>query len=159
MLHPVDLATNKASAAAGRREVRDIVDLTIIHETILPLGALIWAAIEKTPGFTPEAMIAEIRRNANYPRVEWESLQSAAPIDPGDIVRRLRAGLEQAEAFVTQMPSEKAGLLFLDGDRVVQPDPAALHRYTEHCDVRRGHWPSSPEIAAAMMARFAGGEH
>ena len=40
MLHPVDLATNKVMAAAGRREVRDLVDLVTVHETILPLGAV-----------------------------------------------------------------------------------------------------------------------
>ena len=38
MLHPVDLATNKAMAAVGRREVRDLVDLVTVHEMILPLG-------------------------------------------------------------------------------------------------------------------------
>ena len=31
VLHPVDLATNKASAAADRRVPRDIVDLVTIH--------------------------------------------------------------------------------------------------------------------------------
>ncbi|MDP9170825.1 MAG: hypothetical protein M3N54_09435, partial [Acidobacteriota bacterium] len=36
VLHPVDLATNKVMAAAGRRELRDLVDLVTIHETILP---------------------------------------------------------------------------------------------------------------------------
>jgi hypothetical protein len=36
MLHPADLATNKVMAAAGRREVRDLVDVVTIHETILP---------------------------------------------------------------------------------------------------------------------------
>jgi len=35
--------------AAGRREVRDLVDLVTIHETILPLGAVVWAAVEKSP--------------------------------------------------------------------------------------------------------------
>jgi hypothetical protein len=50
ILHPVDLAANKAMAAAGRREVRDIVDLLVVHESILPLGAVIWAAVEKSPG-------------------------------------------------------------------------------------------------------------
>ena len=60
VLHPVDLALNKVMAAAGRREVRDLVDLVTIHETILPLGAVIWAAVEKSPGFTPEGLIAEI---------------------------------------------------------------------------------------------------
>ena len=64
VLHPVDLAMNKAMAAAGRREVRDIVDLVTVHETILPLGAVIWAAVEKSPGFTPEGLIAEVRRNS-----------------------------------------------------------------------------------------------
>ena len=48
VLHPVDLATNKVMAAAGRRELRDIVDLVTVHETILPLGAVVWAAVEKS---------------------------------------------------------------------------------------------------------------
>ena len=71
MLHPVDLAMNKVMAAAGRREVRNLVDLVTIHDTILSLGAVIWAAVEKSPGFTPEGLIAEIRRNAHYPAAEW----------------------------------------------------------------------------------------
>jgi hypothetical protein len=58
ILHPADLAMNKIMAAAGRREVRDLFDLVTIHETILPLGAVIWAAVEKSPGFNPEGLIA-----------------------------------------------------------------------------------------------------
>ena len=49
VLHPVDLATNKASAAADRREPRDIVDLVTIHENILPLGAVVCAAVGRFP--------------------------------------------------------------------------------------------------------------
>src|ERR1035441_4725844 len=49
VLHPVDLATNKASAAADRRESRDIVDLVTIHQSILPLGAVICAAVGRFP--------------------------------------------------------------------------------------------------------------
>jgi len=82
VLHPVDLAMNKAMAAAGRREVRDLVDLVTVHETILPLGAVIWAAVEKAPGFTPEGLIAEIRRNINHPAAEWRALVSTEPLDP-----------------------------------------------------------------------------
>src|ERR1700730_3765425 len=63
VLHPVDLATNKASAAADRREPRDIVDLVTIHENILPLGAVVGAAGGKFPGTTPEQMLAEITRH------------------------------------------------------------------------------------------------
>jgi hypothetical protein len=50
VLHPVDLALNKMMAAAGRREVRDIVDLPTIHEKILPLGALVWAGVGEISG-------------------------------------------------------------------------------------------------------------
>jgi hypothetical protein len=154
MLHPVDLAANKAQAAANRRELRDLVDLVAIHEVILPPGAVIWAAVEKAPGYTPEGLIAEIRRNSMHPAEEWRRLSTSAPIDPAEMMAKLRAALDEAEAFVKQMPTNKVGLLFIEAGRVVQPDPARLDRYVKHAGQRRGHWPSSPEIAAAMMERY-----
>jgi len=154
VLHPVDLAMNKIQAAAGRRELRDLVDLIPIHDTILPLGAVIWAAVEKAPGFTPEGLIAEIRRNSNYPAPEWKRLATSEPLDPKVITARVRAALDDAEAFVARMPTEKAGLLFLQEERVVQPDPDRLDEYRTHAGARRGHWPSSPEIATAMLERY-----
>lgn len=154
MLHPVDLATNKAMAAANRREVRDIADLVTIHSSVLPLGAVMWAAVEKAPGFTPEGLIGEIRRNSLYPRETWEELRSSEPLDPDKTMQALRAALDEAEAFVLRMPTEKAGRLFLKDNKVVLPDPDRLGDYFEHQGARRGHWPSSPEIAAAMMAKY-----
>jgi hypothetical protein len=152
VLHPVDLAMNMA--AAGRREVRDIIDLVMIHETILPLGAVIWAAVEKSPGFTPEGLIAEIRRNAHYPAAEWHAVFTETPLDPQDISARLRAALDEAEAFVARMPTDKIGLLFLQDGKVVQPDPDDLEAYVTHTGQRRGHWPTSPDIAAAMFEHY-----
>jgi hypothetical protein len=154
MLHPVDLATNKVMAAAGRREVRDIVDVVTVHETILALGAVIWAAVEKSPGFTPEGLIAEIRRNANYPAADWRALLSSEPIDPKDITLRLRSALNAAETFVMQMPTEHMGVLFLKDGQVVQPNPDRLPDYYAHAGQRRGHWPSSPDISTAMFERY-----
>lgn len=155
VLHPIDLAINKVMAAAGRREVRDIVDLVTVHETVLPLGALVWAAAEKSPGFTPEGLIAEIRRNANYPKAEWEALAASKPIDPTDVLSRLRRALEEAEAFVGRMPTTRMGLLFLRDGQVVQPDPNRLDDYETHAGRRRGQWPASGEITAAMLARYS----
>jgi hypothetical protein len=66
VLHPVDLAINKLAAAASRREPRDIVDLLYAHEHILPLGAIVLAAAEVAAGFTPEGLLAELRRNSRY---------------------------------------------------------------------------------------------
>lgn len=154
MLHPVDLATNKVIAAGNRRELRDIVDLVSIHESVLPLGALVWAAVEKSPGFTPEALIAEIRRNSHYPREEWDALSTSQPIDPATVLSALRQALDEALAFVQLMPTDKIGRLFIENGEVVQPDPSRLHAYTEHLGQRGGHWPSSPDLAAAMIEKF-----
>ncbi|HLK66115.1 MAG TPA: hypothetical protein VKU19_21925 [Bryobacteraceae bacterium] len=154
ILHPVDLATNKVMAAAGRREVRDLMDLVTVHETILPLGAVIWAAVEKSPGFTPEGLIAEIRRNSRYPIAEWRALMTSEPIDPDSIVARLRAALDLAEAFAERMPTDRSGLLFLSAGQVVEPDPERLGDYQTHSGRRRGQWPGSSEITTAMLERY-----
>jgi hypothetical protein len=154
ILHPVDLAINKALAAAGRREVRDLVDLVTVHETILPLGAVVWAAVEKSPGFTPEGLIAEIRRNANYPPAEWRALATTEPLDPKTIAARLRKALDDAEAFVRRMPTDEVGLLFLQGGKVIQPEAGRLQDFQTHAGQRRGQWPTSPEITAAMFERY-----
>lgn len=152
-LHPVDLATNKVMAAAGRREVRDLVDLVTIHEHVLPLGAVVWAAVEKAPGFTPEGLIAEVRRNSNYPAAEWRAVQSDKVIDPTDTMARLRKALDEAEAFVSRMPTDRMGLLFIKDGMVVQPDPDRLASYETHAGRRQGHWPTNRDIAAAMFLR------
>jgi hypothetical protein len=67
---------------------------------------------------------------------------------------RLREVLAEAETFVTQMPTDKVGLLFLKGDHVVQPDPAHLGDYQTHAGRKRGQWPSSAEITSAMLERY-----
>jgi hypothetical protein len=153
LLHPVDLATNKVMAAVGRREVRDLVDLVTIHDTILPLGAVVWAAAEKSPGFTPEGLLAEIRRNSHYPASEWKAVHTSQPLDPTMIMARLHIALADAEAFVSRMPTDAIGLLFLRGSEVVQPDPSLLQEYHTHAGQRRGQWPSNTEITAAMFER------
>lgn len=154
VLHVIDIATNKALAAAGRREPRDVLDLLTIDDRHVPLGAVVWAAVAKDPGFSPESLIAEIRRNARYRQDDYADLALTEPIDAGAVAQRLRAALERAEAFVRAMPAGKEGLLFLKDGQVVQPDPAKLSDYTEHAGRRRGHWPSSSEIGSAMLDRY-----
>jgi hypothetical protein len=154
VLHVIDIATNKTLAAAGRSEPRDVLDLLTIHDRHVPLGAVVWAAVSKDPGFSPEGLIGEIRRNARFLSDEYADLSLVEPVDAGAVARRLRAVLNEAEAFVRAMPVGKEGLLFLKGGRPVQPDPANLGGYTEHAGSRHGHWPSSPEIGSAMLERY-----
>ena len=154
VLHPVDLATNEAMAAACRREPRDIVDLVKIHHEILPLGAVIWAAVKECQGFTPEGVINDIRRFARYSASDFDRMGGDVPVDPGASTKDLRRALDDAESFVMRMPTDKIGLLFLKYGKVVQPDPARLEEYTTHASAPRGHWPSSPEIGTAMLERY-----
>ena len=150
-LHVADIATNKALAAGGRREPRDVLDLLYIHDNHLPLGAVIWAAVAKDPGFSPESLIAEIRRSARHRADDYADLMMSQPIDAGAVSRRLKALLDEAEVFVRAMPAGKEGLLFLKDGRSVQPDPENLGAYVEHAGQALGHWPSSSEIGGAML--------
>lgn len=154
VLHPVDLATNKMMAAAGRREPRDVVDLVTIHQDILPLGAVAWAAVGKSIGFTPDGLINEVRRLARYTADDFERVASIPPVDPARTMQDLRHALADADAFVRRMPTDKIGLVFLRDGIPVQPDPETLSAYVEHAGARRGHWPSSPEIGSAMLERY-----
>jgi hypothetical protein len=156
VLHPVDLATNKASAAADRRVPRDIVDLMTIHENILPLGAVVCAAVGKFPGVTPEEMLAEITRHSRFTAEEFEALATDAPIDVPALHRRIRSMIEDAEGFIAKLPSEAVGVIFMDGDKPVQPDTDALDKYQRNPGAPRGYWPSSPDIARAMLERYNG---
>src|SRR5262249_2001089 len=129
-------------------------DVVTVHETILPLGAVVWAAVEKSPGYTPEGLIAEIRRNSNYPAAEWRAIASAEPIDPNIVMTKLRTSLDEAEAFVTRVSGDKLGLLFRQACKAVQPDSGLLDSYQTHAGQLRGHWPTSAGITAAMLERY-----
>jgi hypothetical protein len=154
VLHPVDLATNKTSAAADRREPRDIVDLVTIHETILPLGAAICAAVGRFPGQSPEEMLADITRHSRFTAEDFHVLATERPIDVTDLHRRIRSMLEDAERFVSRIPSEAVGFVFLEGGKAVQPELGALEKYQRHSGAPGGVWPSSPEISRAMLERY-----
>jgi hypothetical protein len=155
VLHPVDLATNKASAAADRREPRDIVDLVTVHEGILPLGAVICAAVGRFPGQSPEEMLSEITRHSRFTAEEFRALATEKPIDVPGLHRRIRAMIENARVFISRIPSDAVGFVFLDaGEWPVQPDLEALTSYQRRAGASGGVWPSSPEISAAMFERY-----
>jgi hypothetical protein len=154
VLHPVDLATNKASAAADRRMPRDIVDLVTIHENILPLGAVLSAAVGKFPGVTPEEMLAEIIPHSRFTVEEFQALATERPIDVPGLHRRIRSMIEDAESFIARLPSDAVGVIFMEGERAVQPDVNALDKYQRNPGAPSGFWPTSPEISRAMLERY-----
>ena len=151
VLHPVDLAINKTSAAADRREPRDVVDLVTIHEKILPLGAVISAAVGRFPGQSPEEMLSDITRHSRFTAEEFRVLATEQPIDVPELHRRIRNMIEQAGQFIGRIPSDAVGFVFLEGGAPVQPDLEALERYRRHAGASGGVWPSSSKISSAML--------
>ncbi len=155
VLHAADLATNKTSAAADRREPRDIVDLVTIHETILPLGAAICAAVGRFPGQSPEEMLADITRHSRFTAEDFRVLATEQPIDVPNLHRRIRNMLADAQQFISRIPSDAVGFVFLDPrGKAVQPDLDALDKYQRHAGTPGGIWPSSSEIVSAMLERY-----
>ncbi len=57
--------------------------LVDIHDHILPLGAVAWAAVGRSLGFTPEGLINEVRRLARYTAADFERVASDPPVDAG----------------------------------------------------------------------------
>ena len=88
-----------------------------------------------------------------YRADDYADLAMTAPVDAGDVARRLRNALDEAEVSARAMPAGKEGLLFLSEAAPVLPEPDNLALYAEHAGQRRGHWPSSSEIGGAMLDR------
>jgi hypothetical protein len=104
-LNPIDLAINKLLALVGRDEPRDYLD---IHEGMraLPLGALIWAAAGKDPGFTPSMLLDLLRRRGKYRPEDFARLDLVEPVDLPDLKSRWLAALEDAERFISTRDPE-----------------------------------------------------
>lgn len=111
-LHPVDLATNKLLALAGRDEPRDFIDTLTVVETTLGLGALCWAAAGKDPGFTPPAILDLLRRRGRVRPEDLDRLHLTERPDLSDLKRRWRQALEEAAAFIASRPPEETGCLY-----------------------------------------------
>jgi hypothetical protein len=70
-----------------------------------------------------------------------------------DLHRRIRSMIEDAESFIAKLPSDAVGVIFMDGEKPVQPDVNALDKYQRNPGAVHGFWPSSPEISRAMLER------
>jgi hypothetical protein len=62
--------------------------------------------------------------------------------------------IEDAERFISRIPSDAVGVVFLERGKAVQPDLDMLEKYQRHAGAPGGVWPSSPEISSAMLERY-----
>lgn len=111
-LHPIDLATNKVLALAGRDEPRDLVDTLRMHAQQLPLGPLIWAAVGKDPGFSPISLLELLRRRGKVRPEELARLHLVQPLDVEKLKTQWLAALDSAERFIKSRPPAEVGCLY-----------------------------------------------
>lgn len=125
LLHEVDLAVNKVLALAGRDEPRDFVDILFVHDRILPLGALCWAAAGKDPGFTPLSLLEMLRRRGRHRPEELARLDLAVPVDLPAWKARWLDALGDADSFVRGRPADEVGCLYFSAQSsgFIAPDP------------------------------------
>jgi hypothetical protein len=130
VLHPVDLAVNKALALAGRDEPRDFVDLLYLLECVLPLGALVWASVGKDPGLNPIMLLDLLARKGRIEQREIDRLDLAHPFAMKDAGARYRAALQEARVWITTRDPEEAGCLYQRPDRPIffAPNPGDNYR-------------------------------
>ncbi len=150
-LHDADAATNKMLALAGRSEVRDFVDILHLHATYLSLGALVWAACGKDPGFTPMFLLDQIGRHGAYTQNDLDRLSLLSPLDIRVLKRNWLAALGEARKCVDTLPADEIGCLYLAPNQTpVTPDPAGalFPKLIRHRGALRGAWPTvSPYLA------------
>lgn len=132
-LSPIDLATNKVLALAGRNEVRDLIDTLHHHRHVLALGPLVWAATGKDPGFSPLSLLELLRRRGQVRPEELARLHLTRPFDAGEIKQAWLAALESADAFIKSRPFDEIGCLYYSPrlHAFVDPtqEPGALRHY------------------------------
>lgn len=112
VLHPVDLAVNKVLALAGRDEPRDFIDTLYLHESVLPLGALAWAAAGKDPGLNPQMLLELLQRKGRISTDDLKRLDLREALDPLVLHERWSSALRSAREWIKQRPSSETGCLY-----------------------------------------------
>ena len=116
-LHDIDLAVNKLLALVGRDEVRDLVDTMAVHENLLSIGALAWAAAGKDPGYSPDGIISMLNRKRMPSEQDLARLNLAVSIDPTELKEQFSKALEEAQEFVSSRPSADLGCFYWDSKK------------------------------------------
>lgn len=151
MLSAVDLAINKLLALAGRTEPRDLVDILYADREILPLGALVWAAPGKDPGFSPLSLLELLRRRGALQPEDLARLRLAQPVDVVEAKTQWRGALDDAERFVRGRTPTEVGCVYVNPatGAVVAPDDArtlAAQGLVPHFGAPGGVIPRLPDV-------------
>lgn len=132
ILHPIDLAVNKVLALAGRDEPRDLLDTLFVHQTVLGLGLLCWAACGKDPGFTPLSLLELLQRRGRVRPEDLARLDLARPVDLTELKQEWLDALASVEPLVDSLPSEDLGCLYYSPSHGEFVDPRQVADAVPH---------------------------
>ena len=84
-----------------------------IHENILSLGAVVCAAVGRFPGQSPEETLSDITRHSQFDAEEFRVLATQHAVDVPGLHRPIRSMIEDAVRFISRIPSDAVGFVFL----------------------------------------------
>lgn len=131
-LNEIDLGINKLLALVGRDEPRDYLDIHIVISTVLPLGALCWAATGKDPGFTPSMLIEMLRRRGKYRMDDMNRLDLVGPVDLVELKKVWIKAVDEADEFMRTRPPDEIGCLYYSEDRNTFIQPKETDKVKTH---------------------------
>jgi len=143
-LHPADLAINKLLALAGRTEFRDFLDTLYLDGNYLGLGATVWAACGKDPGYTPPLLLDMANRHTRFQESDLKGELLARPVDFKELKKQWLEARERAERLVMRLPVEDLGCLYLNADNepvTPEPENPGFVELKRHFGSVRGAWP------------------
>ena len=110
---------------------------------ILHLGACVWSACGKDPGFTPDLMLEMISRNARVTPDLLAELKLKTTLDPRALKVKWNETLGQAYTLVDKFRAEELGCLYVLKNGEVPKVPKRGDR--PHFGSVRGAWPKVVE--------------
>lgn len=149
-LHEVDAAVNKMLVLAGRQEIRDFVDVLHLHDNLLSIGAMAWAACGKDPGYTPDFLLEHASRHVAYTQADLDRLSLREPLDLRQLKQKWITAFEHGRKLISSLPAEELGCLYLDSSQIpVTPDPESekFFALTRHRGCISGAWPTVRSIS------------
>lgn len=142
-LHDVDLIVNKVLTLANRAEVRDIIDLIELDKTTLSLHAACSAACGKDPGFTPELLVDQMRRNSIIRPEQLAAEQLVRSITAVELKKLWLTKLDQVIPSLKEFPASDLGCLYISssGEIIKNPSISEIKKATKHFGTIKGSWP------------------
>jgi hypothetical protein len=131
----------------------------LVHEHILPLWHVLWAAPGKDSQWSPLSLAEKIARTNQFAQSEIDNeIASLVELSAPSIGTTIREAIEEARDAFERLPSDTAGCLFVDSEGdPAQSVEAVLQADSQYRPIqpqRGGAWPSGPDVDRALITRI-----